>query len=274
MNITPLNTPAATSRPPLALLHGWGLDGRIWDGLLPHLVIQAPDLPLLRVDLPGYGGSRYSGEDAATVARQLTEQLPPGCTLAGWSLGGMLAQLAAIQTDSPIARLVLLGTTPSFVKREGFETGQAPALLATFTTGIRALPAAVVPRFATLINQGDSRARDINRLIKPLTQEPLPEKAGLLTGLAWLGELDLRSLAPSITQPALVIHGAKDGLIPYEAGQWLAEHLPHAELLTLPEAAHTPFLHDPAGCAAAMARFAATGSAQPLAAATTPIQAG
>lgn len=261
MNITPLNTPAATARPPLALLHGWGLDGRIWDGLLPHLAEQAPDLPLLRVDLPGYHGAPYAGENAADVARQLAKQLPPGCTLAGWSLGGMLAQLAAIQPDSPIARLVLLGTTPSFVKREGFEAGQSPALLATFTAGIRALPAAVVPRFATLINQGDSHARDINRLIKPLTQEPLPEKAGLLAGLAWLGELDLRPLAATIAQPAQVIHGTKDGLIPYEAGQWLADRLPHAELLTVAEAAHTPFLHDPAGCAAAIARFALADAA-------------
>lgn len=261
MNITPLNAPVAPARPSLALLHGWGLDGRIWDDLLPHLATLAPDLPLLRVDLPGYHGTPYAGENAADVARQLAEQLPPGCTLAGWSLGGMLAQMAAVRPNSPIARLVLLGTTPSFVKREGFEAGQSPALLATFTAGIRALPAAVVPRFATLINQGDSRARDINRLIKPLTQEPLPEKAGLLAGLAWLGELDLRPLAATIAQPALVIHGAKDGLIPCEAGQWLAGHLPRAELLTLPEAAHTPFLHDPAGCAAAIARFATAGAA-------------
>lgn len=258
MMITPLNASAqnaGAARAPLALMHGWGLDGRIWDALVPHLAVCAPDLPLLRVDLPGYHGTPYAGEDALAVAQALATQLPHGSVLAGWSLGGMLAQLAALQPHSAVAQLVLISTTPSFVQREGFSAAMAPALLEAFKTGVNTLPSMVMPHFAALSNQGDTRSREINRQIKPLTRDPLPDKAALLAGLDWLEILDLREWTAAIQQPALVIHGAQDHLIPLAAGQWLAEHLPQATLLTLPNAGHAPFLHDTQHCAAAIVHF-------------------
>ena len=247
---------ATGSLAPLVLLHGWGLDRRVWQPLLPHLQACAPHLPVYLADLPGYHGSSYAGEDAQAVAHALATQLPPGCTLAGWSLGGMLAQLAATQPGSHIARLVLIGSTSSFVQREGFACAQQPILLSAFAKAVHALPASVLPRFATLSNQGDSRAKAINRQLLALTQPPLPDQATLLAGLDWLQTLDLRAQAARITQPTLLIHGGRDGLMPLAAAQWLADHLPQAELLTLPDAAHAPFLHDPAQCAAALSRWA------------------
>ena len=248
---------AATYSPaPLVLLHGWGLDRRVWQPFLTHLQACAPHLPVYLADLPGYHGSSYAGEDAQAVAHALATQLPPGCTLAGWSLGGMLAQLAATQPGSHIARLVLIGSTSSFVQREGFACAQQPILLSAFAKAVHALPASVLPRFATLSNQGDSRAKAINRQLLALTQPPLPNQAALLAGLDWLQTLDLRAQAARITQPTLLIHGGRDGLMPLAAAQWLAQHLPQAELLTLPDAAHAPFLHDPAQCAAALSRWA------------------
>ena len=108
MKITFLYTPPAPSKPqdavpaaPLVLLHGWGLDSRVWDALLPHLIEQAPQLPLLAVDLPGYRGTSYAAEDAQAVARALAEQLPAGCTLAGWSLGGMLLNWQRCKPKAP-----------------------------------------------------------------------------------------------------------------------------------------------------------------------------
>ncbi|MDO4706384.1 MAG: alpha/beta fold hydrolase, partial [Comamonadaceae bacterium] len=123
-----------------------------------------------------------------------------------------------------------------------------------------ALPASVLPRFATLSNQGDGRAKAINRQLLALTQPPLPDATALLAGLDWLQTLDLRAQAARITQPTLLIHGGQDGLMPLAAAQWLAEHLPQAELLTLPDAAHAPFLHDPALCAAALVRWASAAN--------------
>jgi len=106
-------------------------------------------------------------------------------------------------------------------------------------------PGPVLPRFATLMNQGDSQAKDINRQLAPLTKAPLAEKAALLRGLDWLRDLDLRPLAPKLPHPALVIHGEADPLMPVEAARWLAAQLPQGRLQVMTEAAHTPFLHDP-----------------------------
>jgi pimeloyl-ACP methyl ester carboxylesterase len=44
--------------------------------------------------------------------------------------------------------------------------------------------------------------------------------------------------AAQATQPALVIHGTADQVIPFEIGEALSKKLPHAELLVLPGAGH------------------------------------
>ena len=71
-----------------------------------------------------------------------------------------------------------------------------------------------------------------------------------------LAETDQRPLVSRITQPVRLLHGSEDKLMPVAAAEWLAEHLPNATLLTFPDAAHAPFLHDPARCAAVISRFA------------------
>jgi pimeloyl-ACP methyl ester carboxylesterase len=41
-----------------------------------------------------------------------------------------------------------------------------------------------------------------------------------------------------ITQPALVVNGVHDEMIPVRNSYWLEEHLPNAVLLTYPDAGH------------------------------------
>ncbi len=51
-------------------------------------------------------------------------------------------------------------------------------------------------------------------------------------------DTDLRDLLPSIRVPTLVIHRREDRLSPIEHGRYLAAHIPGAELVELPGAAH------------------------------------
>ena len=57
-------------------------------------------------------------------------------------------------------------------------------------------------------------------------------------------EADYPELLPP--NPALVVWGANDTIVPLEQGERLADELPDAELVVFPDAAHDPILTHPA----------------------------
>jgi pimeloyl-[acyl-carrier protein] methyl ester esterase len=63
----------------------------------------------------------------------------------------------------------------------------------------------------------------------------------LQAGLGILRDVDLRAALPEIHQPTLIIAGERDTLTPLAASQYMADHLPHARLVTIAGAAHLPF---------------------------------
>jgi pimeloyl-[acyl-carrier protein] methyl ester esterase len=79
-----------------------------------------------------------------------------------------------------------------------------------------------------------------------------PDSSALDVGLELLRTTDLRGDAAGIAQPALVVHGQRDALVPIDAGRWLARHLPRARLVELEAAAHLPFLSHPREFVAAL----------------------
>lgn len=239
----------------LALIHGWGLGSAAWQPVVETL---AAHCRVHCIDLPGYGDTPASTATFAQTAQALVDALPCGVTLCGWSLGGLLAVQAAHLAPQRIARLVLVGTTPGFVQRDGWAAAQAPALLDTFASAVRSDPAAALQRFVALLNQGDAQARQLTRTLAARLQTgKLPTAATLLAGLDWLRHTDLRPLLPAIAAPTLLIHGERDPLMPLAAGEWLAASLPGARLEAFAGAAHAPFLADPARFVALLAAFCA-----------------
>lgn len=279
------------SGPDLALIHGWGLGSRAWEAVLDalaqrcrvHLVtLPGYGMPEARVDkrpspacreeaheqaIFGQAGGRTpidagSGQSAGTTlsfaqtAAALAATLPDGCTLCGWSLGGMLALQAAWLAPRRCKGLILIGSTPSFTQRADWPHAQPPALLDTFSQAIREDAATTLQRFVALLNQGDAQARVLGRaMLKQLPASELPETASLLNGLGWLRDVDLRAQIASVATPALLIHGERDPLMPLAAAQWLTAQLPQARLEVFAATAHAPFLADPARFAELVGNF-------------------
>lgn len=239
--------------PDLALIHGWGLGSAAWDAVSEALSARCR---VHLVELPGYGGTPAEGAGFAQTAQAIADALPAGVTLCGWSLGGLLALQAAQLAPQRIARLILVGATPSFAERADWTPAQPPALLDTFNTAVAQDAAGTLQRFAALLNQGDTQARPLSRnLAARMLGGVLSDAAALTTGLAWLRDVDLRAQLPAVATPALLIHGERDPLMPLAAAQWLAAQLPDARLETFAGAAHAPFLADPARFAALVADF-------------------
>ena len=101
----------------LVLLHGWGLNLRVWDGLVREL---APRFRVIAIDLPGHGRSDWDPRASTPAAQawRVHETLAPLTTryaLLGWSLGGQFALDLSAALPAGIERLALIATTPRFL---------------------------------------------------------------------------------------------------------------------------------------------------------------
>ncbi|HXH72752.1 MAG TPA: alpha/beta fold hydrolase [Mariprofundaceae bacterium] len=220
---------------PLVFLHGWGQSARVWYG-------QREAFPeALFLNLPGHGGAPESGDWCATLAAQLPEE---ACILVGWSLGGMLAIKLARQYPERIAGLVLVSTSPRFRNSNDWPHGCSDEVFGGFVEGVATQSAKTLGRFFTLMLHGEAiERRDFNELARlSIDREQPPTPEGLRHGLQMLAELDLRGVLPEVRQPALVLHGEADAIIPVAAGRYLSEQLPAADWHSFPGCGHAPFL--------------------------------
>lgn len=243
-----------STKPVLFLLHGWGMNARVFDALAEKL---ADDFEVHALNLPGHGGrAALPHNTLQSWADDLAEQLPVGAALLGWSLGGQVAMRAALDHPHRIARLILLASTPRFVMTEDWEHGMTPANLEDFGIALMADPHATLLRFLSLQTRGmPGQKALLQQLRQTMLAAPAAEDATLAAGLILLRDTDLRAELSRLRQPTLVLHGALDTLTPVAAGRWLADTLPAAQHLELARAAHAPHLSHGADVAAAIGRF-------------------
>lgn len=101
----------AASGTPLVLLHGFGGSMSVWDRVLECL---PSDLKVIRVDLPGHGGSLHSdgrggaGRMAKAILAGLDEIGIETFHVAGHSMGGAVAALIAMRAGDRVKSLSLV----------------------------------------------------------------------------------------------------------------------------------------------------------------------
>lgn len=230
--------------PDLALLHGWGMHGGIWDGVRADL---AAHFRVYAVDLPGYGASPACHPyDLEQLTQRVTQSLPPQVGVIGWSLGGLVAQRLAMQQPQQVRKLMLVGTSPCFVQRRDWASGIEPEVLRIFAHELETDYAATLLRFLSLqARNGESVRAVLKTLRVALFARGVPGADVLQAGLEVLLDADLRVAANGLTMPVAIVHGERDMLAPPEAARWLASRLPAAHLTMIPGCAHAPFLSHP-----------------------------
>jgi len=220
---------------PMVFIHGWGQSEQIWHQQQAHF----PDA--IYVNLPGHGGEPDSGNWLETLRDKLPTE---PCILVGWSLGGMLAMQLALAYPERIKALALISSTPCFPQKEGWTDACSDDVLQGFKQGIEQHAAKTISRFFALMLHGDNiERRQFNTIARAAINRNHPASMqGMQQGLQLLERLDLRKHLSNITQATWLAHGEQDAIIPIQAGEYLAEHIPHATLQHFKACGHAPFL--------------------------------
>lgn len=245
----------ATDRVPVVLLHGWALHAGLMQPLASRL---AAGREVTCLDLPGHGGRPYDPPftDLDSLAVAIAGDLPPACALVGWSLGGMVAAQLAATGHPSIRRLVLLSSTPRFLRGDGWEPGLDPVVVDEFAAELQRDYRGLVRRFLALQARGDERQGGWLRTLRAgVFARGEPDPAALRAGLTVLIGADLRAAAGAIRVPTLVVAGEHDRLTPPQAGAWWAARINGARWLQVPGAGHAPFLSHPEVVAQALGAF-------------------
>ena len=257
--------------PPMLLLHGG--PGASHDYLLPQMLELAEGRRLVMYDQRGGGRSRTDDDRAALgwrdqvadVARVVEELRVAPLDIVGYSWGGLLAMLYAIEATagrvSPVpARLALIDPAPvTRVWRDEFEAEfarrQAGPEVAELRdelqrSGLRERdPEAYRQRAFELSVAGyfadPRRARDLTPF----------RVTGRVQQSIWssLGDYDLLAALETVRIPALVVHGRQDP-IPLASSQGAARALASG-CVVLDDCGHVPYVEQPHRLFDALRRF-------------------
>lgn len=228
------------SGPDLVLVHGWGMNGAVWQQteqrLAQHFTVHV-------VDLPGYGHSAHLHADSLeAIARLLILRAPRQAIWVGWSLGGLVATHMALHHSDYVAKLVTVASSPKFAAERPWR-GIQPQVLSAFTDQLVEDFHATIERFMALQAMGSPSARqDVKTLKQAVLSRPTPNPDSLLAGLQMLADVDLREQLAHISVPLLRLYGRLDGLVPVKVAHDLAQVVPHSQQYIFTESSHAPFM--------------------------------
>jgi pimeloyl-ACP methyl ester carboxylesterase len=235
------------SGPPIVFVHGVGVNGDLWRGVVPRLAGDrrciAPDLPWgahshpLRDDtdmsLPGLGRiladfiEALGFEDVTIVANDT------GGAVTQWTVGHHAERIGRLVLTScdafdkypptPQLYLKLAGRVQPLMWLVGwsvqFKVVQRLPTAYGWTTK-KPIDEAIMRSYTDPIRQNPGVRRDLARLLRAVDNRDMYEAAEALGGF---------------DKPTLLVWAADDKLFPVDYGRRLAEHFPQARFETMPD---------------------------------------
>lgn len=235
------------SGPPILLLQGLGMSGRMWL-TLPGGLLKA-GYTVITPDSRGTGLSDtpappYSMKAlAADAAAVLEDARVPAALVVGISLGGMVAQHLALRFPERVRGLVLAATTCGVPHGRPPRPGTIALLVRGFLSSSPATGAMIQRRLAhpASLQRTPGLFRPWSRA---LAQFP-PRPAGVFGQMAAAGLHSAGRMLGRLRCPVEVITGADDQIIPPVNSAVLARLIPAAEHTVVPEAGHVFPLEHP-----------------------------
>lgn len=221
--------------PPVVLIHGLGLDSRIWDSLAPLL----PRHRVLRIDLRGHGASDTPPQPYAMgamirdVERLIDHFALKEAVVLGAGEGGLIAQGLAVKRLDLVRALVLTGSATRFANPSVWENRLAR--LRSHGPDLDAECAAHLgPRW---------RLSPVIDTVRAILDATRPD--GWIGFAAAIATADFYQTTATLRLPTLILAGADDRKTPPDLQHELADLVPDAGFQLVRGGSHLSMLTDP-----------------------------
>jgi pimeloyl-ACP methyl ester carboxylesterase len=226
---------------PLVLLQHFSGNIDAWDPAVVNAL--AADRPVIAFDNAGVGrSSGQTPDNVAAMARDAIDFINAlglaKVDLLGFSLGGCVAQQIAAEHGQLIRKLILVGTAPRggeehllTVLQDAFSDADAPdprlPLFFTKSSASRSSGLAFLERARVRL---DDRDTDNGKAVTD------PQAKALIT---WCATPDPdHEILRAIHQPALVVSGSHDTMLPADNAYAMFKQLSNAQLVLYPDSGH------------------------------------
>ena len=219
--------------------------------LIPGLVssprIFAPVVPALWRFGPVTVANHIRDDNMGAIARRILAEAPPRFALAGHSMGGYIAFEIVRQAPDRVAKLALINTqarpdTPEATARRRSQLARAQA------GEFRAILDELFPGFVHPSRRDDNNLR---QLVYDMGDD-IGVEAFVRQQNAMMSRPDSRPSLAWIKCPTLVLTGDEDNTIPNSQSVEMANGIPAAKLVILPNCGHLPQPEQPQATADAL----------------------
>jgi pimeloyl-ACP methyl ester carboxylesterase len=242
----------------VVLLHGWMLGAQLWTHQEEALAgVAGPH----EIVLPGHGVAvsrlrqNASMQDwVAWLARELDGRGIADAVFVGHGIGGFLAQEMWRQDRSRVKALVLISTVDEACTEEQRATFRVldDALLDwNADTASTVLSALVGAQFLAEHAYWVEDWRE--QVARTYDLEAVRELGHVASN-----HDDYRDTSASIQVPTLIMHGTDDSVVPIAKAKEMAERIPDARFVEIPDCGHAPPLERPDAVTDALLKFVAS----------------
>lgn len=228
----------------LVFVHAFPLSRAMWE---PQIQAFSPHHRVIAVDLRGHGESDvvlwhftlddYADDLAALLAaRGIARAVFVGLSMGGYTLFSLYRRHPHL-----VKGLVLADTRAQADSEEG-KAGRLTLAQTAYRQGMEAVAEAMLPKLLAPDSLHD-RQEVMGRVRGMIGRN---DPAGVIVDLMAMAERpDSTSLLSTISCPTLVIVGEDDVATPPSEARYMADRIPHARLITIPNAGHLSNLEQP-----------------------------
>jgi 3-oxoadipate enol-lactonase len=256
--MTPIIFRTSGAGPPLLMLHAFPLNSGMWQ---PQLDGPEGAGRFLAPDFPGFGASAGvpAVEDLDNLARMIYEETKAlgvdYAAVAGCSMGGYLAFALLRVAPGFVSSLALINTKASA------DNDQARANRLTLAARVKREGCSFLidewPQTA-LSEETIRHKTGVVAAIQAMISEATPDGVAAAQR-AMANRPDSTGLLKNIDVPTVVIHGLADRFISEAEARSMADAIPNAHFVEIPDAGHIPGMEQPERVNAALRKLLIAG---------------